>query len=224
MKKYIMINLYNTNQPKSLKSYAFIICIAFCFISNLAFSAENIIQKNSSDLLEIENYLNKIKNLSADFIQESFDGTISEGKFFLSRPGRMRIEYIANPKILIIVNGSVLSYTDTELEETSYISTNKTPASFLTRKNISFSAKDVEVTKILKTEKFIKVSITKKNNKESGEFTLTFLKNPLRFSKMEVKNDLDENVKITLGNIDFDKKLSEKIFITKKEENNDELY
>lgn len=219
-----MTNLSNKNQQKSLKSYAVIICIAFYFMSNLAFSTENKLQNYSSDLLEIENYLNKIKNLSAGFIQESFDGTISEGKFFLSRPGKMRIEYTANPKILIIVNGAVLSYTDIELEETSYVSTNQTPASFLTRKNISFSAKDVEVTKILKTESFIKVSITKKNSKNAGEFTLTFSKNPLKFSKMEVKNDLDENVKITLSNIDFDKKLSENLFITKKEENNDELY
>lgn len=224
MKKSIMTNHFKEKLKTHLtKSYA-VICIAFCFMSNSAFSAESNFQKYNSDLAEIENYLNNIKNLSASFIQESFDGSISEGNFFLSRPGKMRIEYVANPKVLIIVNGSVLSYTDTELEETSYISTNTTPASFLTRKNISFSAKDVEITNISTKSNSINVSITKKNRKEAGEFTLTFSKNPLRFTKMEVKNDLNENVKITLGNINFDKKLSDSLFIVKKEEINDELY
>lgn len=206
---------------KTIISYAGLItCVAFYFISSQAFAAEKFLEfseENRKDLQQIETYLNGIKNLSAKFIQES-SGSVVEGKFFLSRPGKMRIEYLAQPKILIVVNGSVLSYYDVELDEVSHLSTNTTPASFLTRANISFEAKDVEVTKIKKSDDQIKVSVMKKNRKEAGEFSLIFSTNPLRFIKMEVKNDLDQIVMVTLTNIDFTSAISDKLFVIKNKD------
>ena len=206
---------------KTLKSHvSFIAYMAFLlalatFSSPSFASKENSFAEYKQELERIENYLNNIKNLSAKFIQESEDGAISEGKFLLSRPGKMRIEYSSGPKVLVIVNASVLSYNDTELEETSYLSTNTTPASLLTRNNISFSAKDVEVTNVVKSGDRIKVSLVKKNRKEAGEFTLIFGLNPLAFLRMEVKNDLGEIIKVSLSDLSFPEKVSSDLFFVK---------
>jgi len=113
-----------------------------------------------------------------------------------------------------VVNGSVLSYKDIELDEISNISTNTTPASFLTRANISFSAKDVEITNVTKANDLIAVSLIKKNRTEAGEFTLTFKTNPkLEFLKMQVTNDLGESTSITLHDIIFSESLNDNLFI-----------
>ena len=222
MKKYItqIINL----PIHTIKSYARLVsCVAFYFIATLQTGYCYVAQpEDKTYLKKIENYLNNIKYLSANFIQESPDGSLVEGLFYLSRPGKMRVEYIAEPKILIIVNGSVLSYIDIELDETSHLRTNTTPASFLTRKKISFSAKDVEITNISNKNDNISVSIVKKNRKEAGEFTLTFQKKPFKFIKMEVKNELEEKTSIILTNTNFTKKLTNNLFIIKKDE--EELY
>ena len=197
----------------NIKSYAGATCVAFFFLfSSQSFAADKFIEKYKEDLTQIEDYLNGITNLSAKFIQES-DGSLAAGKFFLSRPGKMRIEYDKQPKILIIVNGSILAYQDLELEETSYLSTNTTPASFLTRQNISFEAKDVEVTNVQKNNKEIKVSVMKKNRKEAGEFSLIFATNPLKFIKMEVKNDLNQIVAVTLSETNFSSAISNQLFV-----------
>lgn len=129
--------------------------------------------------------------------------------------GKMRVEYLADPKIVIVVNGAVLSYYDVELDEISHLSTNTTPASFLTRPNIFFAAKDIEVTNVEKTPSQISISLVKKNRKDAGEFTLVFDLNPLRFVKMKVKNDLDQIVSVTLSNIDFNSAIPNKFFILK---------
>jgi len=205
---------------KTIISYAMCIitCVAFYFSSyekSLAAEKINFLEQYSKELSQIETYLNNIHDLSAKFIQESSGGKIIEGNFFLSRPGKMRIEYLAQPKILIVVNGAVLAYQDIELEETSHISTNTTPASFLTRQNISFLAKDVEITNVKKSTDQIKVSLMKKNRKEAGEFSLIFASNPLRFIKMEVKNDLDQIVTVTLRDLNFSNPLSKNLFIIK---------
>lgn len=206
-----------------IKSYAqcFVTCVAFYFAASStevlakSISKETLLHQYASDLEQIESYLNNIRNLSAEFEQETSDGNNAKGKFYLSRPGKMRVEYSGQQKILIIVNGSVLSYTDLELDETSYLGTNTTPASFLTRTNISFSAKDVEITNIKKSENRIKISVMKKNRTEAGEFSIVFATNPLQFVRMEVKNDLDEITSITLKNPDFSSQISDKLFFVK---------
>jgi outer membrane lipoprotein-sorting protein len=206
---------------KALISYASLVtCVAFFSLEAVAAEKkQDLAESYKSDLQQVENYLNNIKNLSAKFVQESAEGNLVEGKFLLSRPGKMRIEYSAQPKVIVVVNGAVLSYFDVELDEISRLSTNTTPASFLTRENISFSAKDVEITNVKKTAGQIKISVMKKNRKEAGEFSLIFSTNPLRFDKMEVKNDLDQTIRVTLSDIDFISPISDKMFVLKKASN-----
>jgi len=190
----------------------------FFFDCSFSFAVVEISKLNAfrEDLLKVENYLNNIKNLSADFTQE-IDKNKAKGKFYLSRDqkssGKMRIEYINKPKILLIVNGPILSYQDLELEEVSHLSTNTTPASLLTRPNISFFAKDVEITDIKKDKENIKISLVKKNRKEAGEFSIIFKNDPLTFEKMEVKNDLDQIISVKLNNIKFVEQLPNNLFV-----------
>ena len=201
---------------KISKSFVLFALLGYFSVFN-AFAAENFLEKYAIELTQIETYLNNIKNLSARFIQD-VDGSKLEGKFYLSRPGKMRIEYLAQPKIIITVNGSVLAYSDVELEETSYLSTNTTPASLLTRSNISFAAKDVEITGVEKSQNQIKISLVKKNRRDAGQFSLIFKTNPLEFIKMEVKSDLDQVTKVSLVNTDFVSPISNSLFVIKNKE------
>jgi outer membrane lipoprotein-sorting protein len=175
----------------------------------------NWLLQNKVDLTLIENYLNNIKFLEADFVQTSSSGDAINGKLFLSRPSKMRVEYNQPAPALVIINGSVLSYTDLELEETSYLSTNSTPASLLTRANFSFSARDVEIVDFNKSDNFMKVSLVKKNKKEAGEFSLIFTSNPLKFIEMEVKNDMGEITKVVFITSKLGNKIDNKLFVIK---------
>jgi len=215
MTKFITLKKSNMNFFKISYAIRFMVCVAFFCLnfSAATFAKTDLLTQYKSDLEAIENYLNGIKTLSAKFTQKSASGSV-EGKFYLSRPGKMRVEYANLPKILIVVNDAVLTYQDLELDEISNLSTNTTPASFLTRPNISFWAKDVEVTKVVKNSDFITVSLIKKNRTEAGEFNLTFKTSPsLEFFKMEVKDDLGQATSVTLRNIAFDEKISDNLFV-----------
>ena len=224
MKNYIIPRMHKSLINFIKKSCALNLCMAFFYIStaNSSFAQSKFLNQYQPEINKIENFLNNIKNLNCKFIQNS-NGNVVEGKFYLSRngesSGKMRIEYLAEPKVLIIVNGAILSYHDIELDEVSRLSTNTTPASFLTRPNISFSAKDVEITNITKNNDEIKVSVMKKNRKEAGEFSLIFKLDPFEFVKMEVKNDLEQIIAIQLKNIDFQSKISDKLFTIKNNDN-----
>ena len=232
----------NININFWLRSIFYVGLLLFSIATNSYTKENNSVSQKillyQEDLKNIEIFLNNISNLSANFIQNSQDinsnskssindqssanvnsKNLIEGKFYLSRSsnqsGKMRIEYLADPKIVIVVNGSILSYHDIELDEISRISTNTTPASFLTRPNISFSSKDVQITNIQKDNNFIKISLLKKNRKDAGEFSLIFKNSPLEFVKMEVKNDLGQIVSVTLNNIDMTSSIPNKFFVIK---------
>lgn len=195
-----------------------ILIIGILFFSTQSFAASNLISQNQQDFKKIENYLQNIKYLTATFTQESPDGSVMSGKFYLSRPGKMRIEYTEPSIILVVVNGNVLTYQDVELDETSYLTTSTTPASFLIKKNISFDADDVEVTNFKKKDGIIRISLIKKNKAEAGEFTLIFDENPVRFLRMEVKDDMDQVTKVILKDHNFNDKIEDKLFVIKNKQ------
>src|SRR5688572_26161011 len=70
---------------------------------------------------KVENYLNSIKTLQADFGQAANatikGADISSGRFYLQRPGKFRWEYLKGQQILIISNGSQIVYYDRKLDE-----------------------------------------------------------------------------------------------------------
>jgi len=181
---------------------------------------EKLLEKYQEDIFTIENYLNNIKQFSANFYQESNDKN-AKGRFFLSKNdknGKIRIEYQTKPKILIIINGSKLIYQDLELEETSYLDSNTTPASFLLKNNISFNDPKISITNIIKNEQEIVISL-KQNQKEQPqiESKIAFNINPTFLKRIESTNELGQNVVLKLENIDTSTPISNKLFITKNQ-------
>lgn len=200
-------------------AYRLISRTLFCLLLLFSiFFTRTSFASNSKDhyiyLSKIEKFLNNIKNLSSDFTQ-NHEGQTAHGKFYISRPGKMRVEYISDPRLLITVNGSVLTYKDLELDEVANLSTNTTPASLLTRKNISFKAKDISIERLTIGSNYISVTVMKKNNPEAGKFRLFFNKEISRFDKMEIIDDLNQVITVKLKNIKYPEKLSPNLFYIK---------
>ncbi len=63
-------------------------------------------------LQEISDYLNGIRTASARFEQINADGSRSQGQLFIRRPGRMRFEYDAPDKSIVIAGGGLVAIFD----------------------------------------------------------------------------------------------------------------
>ena len=101
------------------------------------------------EIKKIENYLNKIITMSADFTQVDPDGNISTGIFYLKRPGKLRWQYNEPNIITIIANGTLITHYDEELDQVSHVSAGDSLLTFLTRLKIQFT-KDIAVKKFKK--------------------------------------------------------------------------
>ncbi|MEE8270591.1 MAG: outer membrane lipoprotein carrier protein LolA, partial [Alphaproteobacteria bacterium] len=65
---------------------------------------------DASAIRRIETYLNGLSTVQARFTQISEVGGVAQGTFYLSRPGRMRIEYDPPIPYLYIADGIWLTF------------------------------------------------------------------------------------------------------------------
>lgn len=178
------------------------------------FSVGSIVsaQGEQRELLKsIESYLNSHKTWVADFQQLNHNGDLFTGKFYLSRPGKMRFSY-TNPKTQqMIADGMWLVHYDASTEEKTFLALNETPAEFILRDPITFK-EGVDVTSIEEKGAVIKVTLRKSDEPEIGTLTLTFNKNPLRLIQWIVVDSQRLKTVVNLENLKTEVALDPTLF------------
>ena len=130
----------------------------------------------------IETYLNGLVTLKSRFLQASSTGNYTEGTFYLSRPGKMRIEYDPPVQFLIVADGTWLMYLDKELDQLTHLPLGTTPADILVQEKVSLLAGDLIVSKVEHAPGVIGVTLMREDE-EGGHLTLIFADKPLELKK-----------------------------------------
>ena len=68
--------------------------------------------KEKEILTHVENYLNNMMTMEADFTQASSNGNIIDGKLYISKPKKLRMEYNQPMEVSIIGDGDYIIYID----------------------------------------------------------------------------------------------------------------
>lgn len=161
---------------------------------------------------KVEAYLTSIQTLEADFQQIAPDGSLAHGKFYLSRPGRMRWQYAPPTPILMVANGSHLIFHDYELDQTSYIPLESTLAGFLARKDIHFG-KDVVIKSIDRGAGALRLTVYQEARPKDGELTLEFSTGPLQLRNMKILDAVGQETTVSLQNARFNIPLGKELFV-----------
>ena len=151
-------------------------------------------QANESKLLE--RYLNSLNNVVTDFTQIDHFGKIQRGKFFLSRPGKMRWQYEVPKKILIIINNKTLIHYNESLDQLSYFKNKEDFLSLLMEKDIKLNQGEISLEKLIYKNDQIIAILAKKHY--PGSISLIFKKKEIRLVGMEIA-DNNQHIKV-----DFD--------------------
>jgi len=71
--------------------------------------------------------LNEVATLKGDFIQVNPDGNLSQGVFYIAKPGRMRFEYKPPTPTLIVADGRTVAVSNTKLNTVDRYPLSETP-------------------------------------------------------------------------------------------------
>ncbi|GJL92317.1 LolA family protein [Hyphococcus sp.] len=115
-------------------------------------------------------WLESVDTLKGDFTQIAPSGAISEGKFYLRRPGFLRFEYEPPTPLLIVANGGLVYVRDNDLETTDSYPTGKTPLKFLLAKKIDRD--DAKVIRVDRGVDTVAVTFASTDEETEGELTI----------------------------------------------------
>lgn len=154
--------------------------------------------KDAADLRRVEKYLNAIDTVVAGFIQVNHNGSVSQGRIYVKRPGKLRVEYDPPANMILVATGVWLVFYDGELEETTYLPLRSSPVSFLLKENMRFD-KDVKVLTITRAPGLLRIKVREIDEDEGGAtLTLTFKDNPLALKQWVVRDDEGRDTKLAL--------------------------
>jgi len=139
----------------------------------------------ASWLQRAEDYFNSIDSIRAAFFQTSSEGGTAEGVFYLSRPGRLRVEYLPPTPVLIVGDGLLLHFHDTELGQVNDWPIFDTPLGALSSDEVKFND-DLVVTGFRRRSGTLAITLVKREDPGLGSLTLYFSEAPMELKQWKV--------------------------------------
>ena len=168
-------------------------------------------QVNRGDLLRISNYLNGIGTLEGNFVQIGPDGDLSEGVFYLRRPGRMRFDYQPPNPALIIADGVWVGVCDTQIDTFDRFPLSETPLDLLLRDRVDLR-KEGAVQSIDRSGGQLRVKAVDPDAPDQGSITMVFADNPLALRQWVVVDNQGLTTTVALSETRANVKLGGELF------------
>lgn len=204
-----------------MKSVMLITAFLFGFTINPAFAAKPVDQETTApeltaadtrDINRIENYLNGLRSMSADFLQVDDQGGMMKGKIAIQRPGKMRVTYDAPSKDFVVADGDWVHIWNEDLKSQTNVEQGSSLAEFVLRDPIKLNG-DVTVTKFKRYPAKIEITLVETNDPAAGSLTLVFEDYPLLLRQWKVLDPQGHMTGVNLENEESDVKFPGGTFI-----------
>ena len=148
-------------------------------------------------LSNLSTYLESIKKVSGSFTQFNSDKTVSTGRIFLFRPGRMRMEYKTPDNSLVIVGGSQIAVFDSKSNtHPKVFPLRKTPLKILLEKKINLKAQGI-VIRHEKVEDSTVLLLKDPKLSSYGSLKLIFTDHPVTLRQWVITNEMGDQTVLT---------------------------
>lgn len=195
---------------------AALLAIAWALVALPAFGQTvkpvKLTAEDRADITRIEAYLNGIVTLEARFLQATSTGEYSEGRLYIHRPGRLRIEYDPPVPVLIVANRGWLTYYDKQLEQVSHVLLSSTPAGLLVREKIDLFADELVITGFARESQTLRLTLVRASDPLEGNLTLVLADRPLELKKWLVTDAQGVTTTLSLLATRFGVTLDPKLF------------
>ena len=187
-------------------------------IFGLLLASNSLASVKTEEVKKVEDYLNSIKTLSADFVQIASNGEKAEGRIYIEKPNKIRMEYAPPSNILIVGNGDYIVYYDKELEQITNIDYDDVPAAMILANTVDLGGKDLTVTDMYQDPGMTRVGLQYSKAEDLGPFTLVFTNNPFTLKQWKVITPQSLEVSLSLYDTVIDGKLNQDLFKFSKKE------
>ena len=148
-------------------------------------------------------YFNASQVMTADFVQIGADGRRSEGKLYVSKPGRLLFEYAQPATMEIIADGVSVAIRDRKLQTQELYFINDTPLKFLLKAGVNLQ-RDVKIMSVSSDDKATTIDVEDTATfGGTSTIKLRFDKKSFSLKQWEVTDPQGYQTLVTLHNIDL---------------------
>ena len=182
----------------------------------MVFAANIAKAQTVDDIQQVEDYLNNLKTLEATFVQMSSNGGSAEGKLYISKPNKIRMEYGAPTNVLIVGDGNFIVYNDKDLDQVTHIDYDDVPASLILANNIKIDGKKIKVIDFYKDKGTTSITLNYKTKGDVGPINLVFSNNPFELKQWKIVDPQSVEITISLYDMQKDQSIDNGLFKFKK--------
>jgi outer membrane lipoprotein-sorting protein len=169
-------------------------------------------QAEKLSLSAISAYLNGLKTAEATFTQYNADGTQSEGTVYIRRPGRMRFEYAAPDRTLVLASGGQVAIFDGKTRQPpEQYPLAKTPLNLILAAKVDLSRAKMVVGHE-EAEGLTVVTAQDPDHPEYGTLALAFSEGPVSLRQWAVTDQTGGKTIVTLGPLETGKAYGASLF------------
>ena len=165
---------------------------AFALVFALPAAAEKI------SLNEISRYLNGLKTVVADFTQVNADGSVTPGKVYIHRPGRVRFEYKGDSTLVLASGGQVAVFDRKSNTGAQQYPLSRTPLNIILAENVDL-ARNGAVIGHKERKNTTVVTAQDPQHPEYGNIQMVFTANPTELRQWVVTDDTGKKTTVILG-------------------------
>ncbi|MBB1491191.1 MULTISPECIES: outer membrane lipoprotein carrier protein LolA [unclassified Paracoccus (in: a-proteobacteria)] len=165
---------------------------AFALIFALPAAAERI------SLNEISRYLNGLKTVVADFTQVNADGSVTPGRVYIHRPGRVRFEYQGDSTLVLASGGTVAVFDRKSNSGAQQYPLARTPLNIILADNVNL-ARSGSVIGHTERKNTTVVTAQDPQHPEYGNIQMVFTANPTELRQWVVTDDTGKKTTVILG-------------------------
>jgi outer membrane lipoprotein-sorting protein len=141
-------------------------------------------------------YLQNLTSARGRFVQTDPNGQVSQGTFYLQRPGKIRFEYDAPSRMLVVADGSNINVHDPRLKTFRRYPQGSTPLSLFLGRTINLETR--AVTSVTRSAGGVAISARDPKNPRSGYITIGFSGSPLRLSEWTVVDPQNRKTRVRI--------------------------
>lgn len=175
-------------------------------------SASQIGEADRAAVSRAEAALSAVTTLRARFLQVDGRGGSAQGTVWMQRPGRARFAYDPPSKILVVSDGTIVTFFDAAVQQTSALPLGSTPLGTLLAERVRLDEGDGRVTAVRRGEGLVQVTVVKRGSPAEGSLTLTFSDQPLELRQWTVIDAQGREVRVTLFEIQTGVRIDPSLF------------
>jgi outer membrane lipoprotein-sorting protein len=163
-------------------------------------------------LRRISEVYNSFREMNGRFTQVDGAGRRTTGRFYISKPGRIRFTYDRPSPLEIVADGTDVVVRDRRLNTQDLYPLGQTPLRYLTSQSIDLT-RDARVVSVFNDQDMVSVTIEERGNFAEGQLTLYFDATNFQLRQWTIVDGRGAETNVAVSNVQTNQRNDPALFV-----------